>query len=118
MGSDLSAEYIFGFVYKKKWLQDNICNVVHGLCFCKSAYKYWKERALVLKHLGHLYLEIANFLSGSSVIYEVYLTLLTTLLFLESETFPLRVITIASTLMVEVAIFLSCPPLGTMILQW
>lgn len=39
-----------------KWLQDNEYSLVHGLRVCKTACKYLKETALVLKHIGHLYL--------------------------------------------------------------
>lgn len=46
MGSDLSVEYTFGLVINTKWLQDNICNMVHGLCSCTTADKYLKENAL------------------------------------------------------------------------
>lgn len=97
----LLSIYLVLFI-NTKWLQDYIYNMVHGLCFCKTAYKHWKEGAL-----GHLYLEVAKFLSGSSVICEVYLTQFATLLFFESETFPSRVGAIASTLKVEVPVLLS-----------
>lgn len=73
-----------------EWLQDNICNMVHGLCFCKTAHKYSKERALVLKHVGHLYLEFSKFLSDSSDICEVYLTQFNTLLFMNQRCFHQR----------------------------